>query len=326
MISAMMIKKIIKTLFLLIFALSFCACLPETDRVFDQKNFLDALSESEISFNAIPNEANLELNKYSGSAVSRSTYQTENLTFLLLVCESSVLAEAVELDDGSPSQIYRNENLVLIINKGSNREIISTFDSLKQPLSYKQAGVFIYPLGVSLLLAVFVMTERMYSLRPGLTFPRKVKKALRTGEFPNKKWKKKSAAERIVHVALHEKPSQEALIAYSRLEVSSFEKGLFILEVIVAGAPLIGLLGTATGLVQVFSAMPAGGLSGGTEVFAEGIALALLTTIIGLAIAIPALIGHAYLYRIVEKRTASIEWLTARLIDAIGDNKFSHNS
>lgn len=319
----MMIKKIINTLLLLIFALSFSACLPETDRVFVQKNFLNALSESEILFNAIPNEANLELNKYSGSASIRSTYQTDNLTFLLLECDSSKSAEAVELDDDSPSQIYRNENLVLIINKGSNREIISTFDSLKPPLSYKQVGIFIYPLGASLLLAVFVMTERMYSLRPGLTFPRKVKKALRTGEFPNKKWKKKSAAERIVHVALHEKPSQEALIAYSRLEVSSFEKGLFILEVIVAGAPLIGLLGTATGLVQVFSAMPAGGLSGGTEVFAEGIALALLTTIIGLAIAIPALIGHAYLYRIVEKRTASIEWLTARLIDAIGDNKIS---
>ena len=55
----MMIKKIIKTLFLLIFALSFSACLPETDRVFDQKNFLDALSESEISFNA--NDSNFEI-------------------------------------------------------------------------------------------------------------------------------------------------------------------------------------------------------------------------------------------------------------------------
>ena len=317
----MMIKKIINSSLLLIFALSFSACLPEDGRVLLQKNFLEALSENEISFISVPNDASIELNKFSGSVLNRYAYQNANLTFLLLECESSVFADSVKLDDDSLAQIHRNENLALITNEGINQEIISTFDSLKPPLNYKQAGVFIYPLGVSLLLAVFVMTERMYSLRSGLTFPRKVRKALSTGEFPNKKWKKKSAAERIVHVALHEKPSRDALIAYSRLEVSSFEKGLFILEVIVAGAPLIGLLGTATGLVQVFSAMPAGGLSGGTEVFAEGIALALLTTIIGLAIAIPALIGHAYLCRIVEKRTASIEWLTARLIDAIGNNK-----
>ena len=148
-----------------------------------------------------------------------------------------------------------------------------------------------------------------------------MKKALITGEFPNKKWKKRSAAERIVHVALHEKPSKETLLSYSRLEVAALEKGLFLLEIVVAAAPLIGLLGTATGLVQVFSSMPQSGSSGGNEIFSEGIALALLTTIIGLAIAIPALVGHAYLIRMVEKRAASLDWLTARLIDATGTNK-----
>ena len=49
--------------------------------------------------------------------------------------------------------------------------------------------------------------------------------------------------------------------------------------------------------------------------FSEGIAMALLTTIIGLAIAIPALVGHAFLSRIVEKRAAEIDWLTERLVD-----------
>ena len=46
-----------------------------------------------------------------------------------------------------------------------------------------------------------------------------------------------------------------------------------------------------------FSAMPAG--SG--RIFSEGIAMALLTTIIGLAIAIPTLFMHSYLMRIIEK-------------------------
>jgi biopolymer transport protein ExbB len=89
---------------------------------------------------------------------------------------------------------------------------------------------------------------------------------------------------------------------------------MFLLEVVIAGAPLVGLLGTVTGLVQVFSAMPESG--SGQGVFSEGIAMALLTTIIGLAIAIPTLFVYSYLMRIIEKRAASLEWLTTRLLDA----------
>ena len=176
------------------------------------------------------------------------------------------------------------------------------------------------------MIAIFVIAERVYSLRRGLTFPRKVENALRSGEFPSKNWKKKSSAERISLVAINQSPSQEALLAYSRLEIAALERGLFLLEVVVTGAPLIGLLGTATGLVKVFSSIPVNSLAGNPDFFSEGIALALLTTIIGLAIAIPALIGHAYLCRLVDKRTASLDWLTARLIDAIGKNKNSLNS
>ena len=95
------------------------------------------------------------------------------------------------------------------------------------------------------------------------------------------------------------------------------ERGLFLLEVVVSAAPLLGLLGTVTGLVKVFSQIPAGGGVGDTAVFSEGIAMALLTTIAGLAIAIPTLISHSYLVRLIDKRTTSISWLTERLVDAI---------
>ena len=69
--------------------------------------------------------------------------------------------------------------------------------------------------------------------------------------------------------------------AYAKLEVSAMERGMFLLEVVVAGAPLIGLLGTVTGLVEVFSQMPAGGTVD-KSLFSQGISLALLTTMIGL--------------------------------------------
>lgn len=298
-------------------------CILDHEKVFVISDFLDALSEDGITFSAVPIEIDPSLSKFSGSVLKKNAFQVDNISFILIECKNTQLSNEIELDKNSTSRVFRNENLALIVRKGIQAEFIASFQELKEPLSYKQAGIFIYPLTACLLLAVFIFTERIYSLRPGLTFPRKVEKALRSGEFPNKKWKRYSSAERIVHVAIHEKPSHEALLAYSRLEVAALEKGLFLLEVVVAAAPLIGLLGTATGLVQVFSTMPASGLSDGTEIFSEGIALALLTTIIGLGIAIPALIGHAYLIRIVEKRAASLDWLTARLIDAVGTNKVS---
>jgi len=298
-------------------------CIIDHEKVFVITDFLDLLSEDGIVFRSVPIESDPTLIKFSGSVSKKNAFMVDDTSFVLVECKTSQLSNEIELDKNSSAQIYRNENLALLVRKGMKADFITSFQGLKEPLSYKQAGIFIYPLTACLLLAVFITTERIYSLRPGLTFPRKVEKALRSGEFPNKKWKGRSSAERIVHVAIHEKPSHEALMAYSRLEVAALEKGLFLLEVVVAAAPLIGLLGTATGLVQVFSTMPTSGLSGGTEIFSEGIALALLTTIIGLGIAIPALIGHAYLIRIVEKRAASLDWLTARLIDAIGTNKVS---
>ena len=51
--------------------------------------------------------------------------------------------------------------------------------------------------------------------------------------------------------------------------------------------------------------------------YLDAIGLALFTTILGLAIAIPTLIGHSYLSRLIDKRTVSLNWVTARINDAI---------
>jgi biopolymer transport protein ExbB len=300
-------------------------CIPDSNKVLTSEQFLSALAKNSISFTGQPLDAKVLPVVGLSPSDNRNAFDSNGTSFLVIECTHSEYAKSIKSGNSEIVDVYYNENLALIIDKGKSVKLVECFLSLKPPLSYRQIGIFIYPLVACLVLAVFIITERLYSLRRGLTFPRKVEKALRSGEFPNKKWKRKSSAERISNVAIEQKPSQEALLAYSRLEIAALEKGLFLLEVVVAGAPLIGLLGTATGLVQVFSAMPANGLNNGTEIFSEGIAMALLTTIIGLAIAIPALIGHAYLCRVVDKRAASLDWLTARLIDAVGKNKTSHN-
>ena len=302
-------------------------CLPDSNKVLTTDHFLSELTKAKITFQVIPIETYPSLSlPLKPSSYKQVAFESNGVPFVIIERSSTELVKWNKIDSNSSNKFYHNENLTLSSNAESSDEVINYFESLKPPLSYRNIGLFIYPLSACFLIAIFVIAERVYSLRRGLTFPRKVEKALRSGEFPSKNWKKKSSAERISLVAINQSPSQEALLAYSRLEIAALEKGLFLLEVVVTGAPLIGLLGTATGLVKVFSSIPANSLAGNPDFFSEGIALALLTTIIGLAIAIPALIGHAYLCRLVDKRTASLDWLTARLIDAIGKNKNSLNS
>jgi len=304
--------------------LLFTGCLPDEKPSLSIDSFLVQLKELEIQAQPVPAASYPALAKALPAQNPLGVFRCNKSAFALYKLRDQWNPAAI--NDDNASLVYRvNLNLLLVAEKGIDSQILDLFESLRAPLGYRQAGVFIYPLGLCMLLAVFVITERSYSLRRGLTFPRKVERALMSGEFPDNKWKKRSSAERIVFVAIHEKPSSESLRAYARLEIAAFEQGLFLLEVVVAGAPLIGLLGTVTGLVKVFSSMPSS-MGGGGDFFSEGIALALLTTIIGLAIAIPALIGYSYLIRVVEKRAASIDWLTARLVDSVHPRHSSDSS
>jgi biopolymer transport protein ExbB len=124
-----------------------------------------------------------------------------------------------------------------------------------------------------------------------------------------------SVAGRIIAFHKERNPDAEGLNAFARLEVSRMERGIFLLEVVIGVAPLLGLLGTVTGLTQVFSGFSADTGLPEPAAFIRGIALALNTTILGLAIAIPALVAHAYLLRRVESLAARIGMAVQALID-----------
>ena len=98
----------------------------------------------------------------------------------------------------------------------------------------------------------------------------------------------------------------DAVKAYARLEVSRLQRGLFLLEFVIGAAPLLGLLGTVIGLTQVFGGFSVDTGLPDTSTFIQGIALALNTTIAGIAIAIPALAVHAYLLRRIEALAAQL--------------------
>lgn len=79
-----------------------------------------------------------------------------------------------------------------------------------------------------------------------------------------------------------------------RREVFRWEKHLFILEIIGKIAPLLGLLGTVLGMVEMFNSLHTGGQVS-AAVVTGGIWKALFTTVAGLTVAIPTIFAHAYL-------------------------------
>lgn len=78
------------------------------------------------------------------------------------------------------------------------------------------------------------------------------------------------------------------------LETPPLEKGLGLLKLLAAVAPLLGLLGTVTGMIVTFQAITQSG-SGDASLMAEGISQALVTTVLGLVVAIPLLFLHSLL-------------------------------
>jgi len=284
-------------------------CLPERPKRIKPEDFFQSLENQGVAVSQLSPDQFGKLQSVIPGYHCLGVYQTEDDIWALF---DLPVGKAGHTDLFSVS----NLNLTIFSENEIPVKVSDALVGLSSRIGYEQLGIFAYPLGACLLIAVFITLERLFSLRRGVTFPRKVEKALLRGEFPNKKWKRGSAAERIVHVAVHEKASEVTIRAYARLEMSAMERGMFLLEVIVAGAPLIGLLGTVTGLVEVFSNIPAGGTVDKT-LFSEGISLALLTTMAGLAIALPTLLFNSYLQRVLDKRSASLDWLTSRLIDAV---------
>lgn len=104
-----------------------------------------------------------------------------------------------------------------------------------------------------------------------------------------------------------------AVEARAREEVVELESGVALLEVVITIAPLLGLLGTVSGLVGVFSNL---GDTADHAAIASGIAEALNTTIAGLAIAVPTVIAHSYFMKKIERIGVRLEILLGSLVTA----------
>ena len=100
-----------------------------------------------------------------------------------------------------------------------------------------------------------------------------------------------------------------------RIELLKLEKNLAYLAMIAGAAPMVGFLGTVTGMINAFYQISNSGSSVEPGVLAGGIYQALLTTAIGLTIGIIAFVGYNILVSMVEKVVYKMEYTTIQFVD-----------
>ena len=110
---------------------------------------------------------------------------------------------------------------------------------------------------------------------------------------------------------------QNAIENVANLEVSRLENGLPSLATIAGGAPMIGFLGTVIGMVRTFMDMSAAGGTVDMALLSGGMYVAMVTTVGGLVVGIPAYFGYNYLVARIEKLVFQMEANSIAFMDIL---------
>ena len=194
------------------------------------------------------------------------------------------------------------------------------------------AGWPIWPLILASVVAVAIIIERAYSLRTQEVAPinllldtirtyqeRGVTPELITGLADG------SPLGRIFAIALKNAHSsreimKETIEESGRAVTHELDRFLTSLGTIASMAPLLGLLGTVIGMIEIFGAQTSSGTNPGQ--LAHGISIALYNTAFGLIVAIPAMIFYRYFRNKVESLVVDMEQQAIKLVEIVhGDRK-----
>ncbi len=180
-----------------------------------------------------------------------------------------------------------------------------------------KGGIMMIPLVFCSFLAVIIVIERLLFFyitnRDETEGKEGILHFLRQGKLDDVKsiiLRVKSGSARITAAAIEQTVKDKNLLetavqSAGAAEVKRLERGLGMLDTIVTASPLLGLLGTVTGIIRAFTALSLGGGAQATQL-SLGIAEALYTTAFGLAIAIPSLFFLNFFYKIAEYRAEQL--------------------
>jgi biopolymer transport protein ExbB len=197
---------------------------------------------------------------------------------------------------------------------------------------YTAGGGFMHPILASLIIGLAFSFERLWTLTKARTNTKKfivdVKKALNSGgvEAAKKVCENTSGPVASVFYAgllRYDEgidAAEKAIIAYGGIEMGFLERGLIWISTFITIAPMLGFTGTVQGMIQAFDAIKeAAQIS--PAVVAEGISVALLTTLFGLVVAMILQVFYNYFVSRIDRLVGDMEQSSIELIDALYEIK-----
>lgn len=192
-------------------------------------------------------------------------------------------------------------------------------------------GWLMIPLALLAIVSVYIFFERFFAInaasRDNSGFMERVKELIKRGDVESALKVCKDAntpAARMIEKGISRigRPMNDVLVAIENvgnMEIANLEKGFSWLATTAAGAPMIGFLGTVTGMVQAFYQLASAGAQSNVSILSSGIYQALVTTVAGLIVGIIALFAYNFLTSRVNKVMNNLEGKTMEFMDILNE-------
>ena len=224
--------------------------------------------------------------------------------------------------------LLADANMVMPVSAGTTAAPVAELNMWDLSL---KGGVIMIPLLILSILAIYIFIERAVVIRKAAredrTFMDRIKDYIHEGDIDaalNLCKKTDTPYARLIEKGITRlgRPMNDVLVAIENvgnLEVAKLEKGFPWLATAAAGAPMLGFLGTVTGMVRAFYNMASAGTSADVTTLSGGIYEALVTTVAGLVVGIIALFAYNYLVARVDGVVNQLEAKTMEFMDLLNE-------
>ena len=194
-----------------------------------------------------------------------------------------------------------------------------------------KGGIIMIPLLLLSLLSIYIFFERLQVIRRAArednTFMERIKDYIHEGKVDsalNLCRSTNTPSARMIEKGITRlgRPMNDVLVAIENvgnLEIAKLEKGFPLIATTAAGAPMLGFLGTVTGMVRAFFDMANAGTNVDVSLLSGGIYEALVTTVGGLVVGIITLFAYNYLVSQVDNVVNKMEARTMEFMDLLNE-------
>ena len=194
-----------------------------------------------------------------------------------------------------------------------------------------KGGIIMIPLALLSLVSIYIFFERWFALRKAAkdddTFMKRIKDYIHEGKVDsalNLCRSTNTPSARMIEKGITRlgRPMNDVLVAIENvgnLEIAKLEKGFPLIATTAAGAPMLGFLGTVTGMVRAFFDMANAGTNVDVSLLSGGIYEALVTTVGGLVVGIITLFAYNYLVSQVDNVVNKMEARTMEFMDLLNE-------